>query len=167
MSDKVINIADYLEREGGSAAVAGTMALWGAEGERSRFALPLWRIVRLAQAERGVIFWTERPNASTLQPFVAVDLSHDPARIAVERPWLAPCEDPTAGDLRDLGSDGLIVSLGARDGRTWYLLADGGADRESELDARKREDVLFLAGECAGLLFLRDFADFVDDAVDE
>jgi hypothetical protein len=31
------------------------------------------------------------------------------------------------------------------------------------LEARRREDVLFLAGECAGLLFLRDFADLAGD----
>jgi hypothetical protein len=46
-------------------------------------------------------------------------------------------------------------------------LADGGDEREGPLDARRREDVLFLAGECAGLLFLRDFADAVDDAEEE
>ena len=37
------------------------------------------------------------------------------------------------------------------------------ADPDAEpLGGRDREDLLFLAGECAGLLFLRSFADEVD-----
>jgi hypothetical protein len=32
------------------------------------------------------------------------------------------------------------------------------ASRANPLSSRDREDILFLAGECAGLLFLRDFA---------
>ncbi len=52
----------------------------------------------------------------------------------------------------------MIIHLGARDQRSWFLLADGGGTRMDPLEPRKREDILFLAGECAGLLFLRDFA---------
>jgi len=34
-----------------------------------------------------------------------------------------------------------------------------GGEEDGPLAGRKREDLLFLAGECAGLLFLRDFAE--------
>ena len=61
--------------------------------------------------------------------------------------------------LYDRGSEGLVVYLGAREGRAWSLVVDGSEGRSQELGARAREDILFLAGECAGLLFSRDLAD--------
>jgi hypothetical protein len=161
MSDKIIDITSYLDRGEKLAGAPAMMALWGVDGERSRFALPLWRIVHLARAERGVIFWRNRSGDP--RPFVAVDLSHDPARLTIDSGALPPCEDSTMAGLHDQGRDGLLVCLGARGDRSWYLVADGGTRREGALEARTREDVLFLAGECAGLLFLRDFADSLDE----
>ena len=61
--------------------------------------------------------------------------------------------------LYDRGSEGLVVYLGAREGRAWSLVVDGSEGRAAELGAQAREDILFLAGECAGLLFSRDLAD--------
>jgi hypothetical protein len=167
MADKIIDIARYLDREAGRSDAPATMALWGADGDRSRFALPLWRIVHLARAERGVIFWRSISGDPRPHAFVVIDLARDPARIAVDAEALPVCEENASAALHDLGPDGLLVCLGSRDGRAWCLLADGGSDREAALEARRREDVLFLAGECAGLLFLRDFADLVDDSEEE
>jgi hypothetical protein len=167
MADNIIDIGRYLEREAGRGGTPATMALWGADGDRSRFALPLWRIVHLAQAERGVIFWRAATGDPTPNAFVVIDLARDPARLGVDVASLPDCDAGASADLHDLGRDGLVVCLGSRDGRAWSLLADGGDEREGPLDARRREDVLFLAGECAGLLFLRDFADAVDDAEEE
>jgi hypothetical protein len=164
MVDKIIDIAGYLDRDAGRGSTPATMALWGADGDRSRFALPLWRIVHLAQGERGVIFWRATAgDRLTPNPFVVIDLARDPARLAVDGAALLACEESSSATLHDLGARGLMVCLGARDGRSWCLLADGGRRREDVLEARRREDVLFLAGECAGLLFLRDFADLAGD----
>jgi hypothetical protein len=163
MADKIIDIARYLDRDAGRSDTPATMSLWGADGDRSRFALPLWRIVHLAQAERGVIFWRSLSGTTTPNPFVVIDLGRDPARLSVDEAALPRCDDAASSTLHDLGRAGLLVCLGSRDEREWCLLADGGAGRDSALDSRRREDVLFLAGECAGLLFLRDFADLVDD----
>lgn len=167
MADKIIDIGRYLDREAGRGGTPATMALWGADGDRSRFALPLWRIVHLAQAERGVIFWRGTTGDPTPNPFVVIDLARDPARLGVDVGSLPGCDDGASADLHDLGRSGLLVCLGSRDGRAWSLLADCGREREDPLEARRREDVLFLAGECAGLLFLRDFADVVDDPEEE
>ena len=167
MSDKIIDIARYLDRDASRGHTPATMALWGADGDRSRFALPLWRIVHLAQAERGVIFWQGTDGDRVPSPFVVIDLAQDPARLSVDSAALPSCEDATSAMLHDLGSDGLLVCLGSRDGRAWCLLADGGRQRADVLEARRREDVLFLAGECAGLLFLRDFADLAGDPEDD
>lgn len=164
MSDKIIDIARYLDRDSGRGGRApATMALWGADGDRSRFALPLWRIVHLAEADRGVIFWRSTSGDPTPNPFVVIDLARDPARLTVDGPALPRCEEGASATLHDLGPGGVLVCLGSRNGRSWCLLADGAGKREDVLEARRREDVLFLAGECAGLLFLRDFADLVDE----
>jgi len=133
------------------------MSLWGADGERSRFALPLWRIVYLAGAERGLITYRHVDGSAPPVPFVALDLAREPARTSL------PSELPSFADERqsalfDQGAEGLCVFLGRRAGREWRLVVDGGTRREP-LDARAREDILFLAGECAGLLFQRELGD--------
>jgi hypothetical protein len=163
MSHEIIDIAQYLKRRGAGDVGTGTMALWGAEGERSRFALPLWRIVHLAEADRGAILWRRISGDRTPHPFVVLDLASDPARLDLTGPGAVHFEETDSPTLYDLRADGLVVYLGVRDDRIWCLLADGGGTRDAVLQPRRREDILFLAGECAGLLFLRDFADASDD----
>ncbi|MDA0328225.1 MAG: hypothetical protein O2958_04365 [Gemmatimonadetes bacterium] len=162
MGNEIIDITRYLKREPASDLPRGSMALWGADGERSRFALPLWRIIYLAGAERGLILWREPGGVEDLTPFVALDLAHEPARTDVDPNDVPRFGVDEAPSLLDLDARGLVVYLGARAGRSWTLLVDGGSTRTTPLSARAREDILFLAGECAGLLFLRDLADAVD-----
>ena len=83
MSDEIIDISRYLKREPAHDLPRGSMALWGAGGERSRFALPLWRIIHLAEAERGMIVSCEPDGHGTPEPFVVLDLGADPARTEV------------------------------------------------------------------------------------
>ena len=162
MSDDIIDLGAFLERRAAEEETPpGTMALWGADGERSRFALPLWRIVHVAKADRAVIFWRESGAPGAPTPFIVLDVGRDPARLDLV-PSQTDFGDPDGSQLRDLGSDGVLVHLGTSGNRAWGLLADG-RPPESELDTRSREDVLFLAGECAGLLFLRSLADDVVD----
>ncbi len=163
MSNEIIDITQYLRRSAERDLPPGRMALWGADGERSRFALPLWRIAYLAEADRGVILWRRTSGDRAPHPFVVLDLACDPARIELADTELPFCEETESGALRDLTSEGLIVYLGARDDRVWCLLADGGGTRTEPLQSRQREDILFLAGECAGLLFLRDFDEGVEN----
>jgi hypothetical protein len=139
------------------------MSLWGADGERSRFALPLWRIIYLASSERAVISWADETRQGRMSPFVVLDIGADPARQAID-PDRIPKFDPDEGpSLVDFEGDGLVVYLGARAGRVWTLLVDEVTDRSEPLSRSAREDILFLAGECAGLLFLRDLADEADE----
>ena len=158
MANKIIDLTRYLKRDAETDLPRGSMALWGADGERSRFALPLWRIIYLAQAERGLIVWRSPKGDRAPVPFVALDLTHEPARTELTSglPWFGEDDEPA---LYERGSDGLVVHLGWRCGRTWSLVVDSGDAKATRLAARTREDILFLAGECAGLLFLRDFAD--------
>lgn len=158
MADDIIDLEQFLHRRAGSRAPSGTMALWGADGERSRFALPLWRVVHVADADRGVIFWRSLTGDRTPRPFVVLDLASDPARLE-----LTGTDFPDEStQLDDRVAGGLLVRLGIQDDRVWGLLVDGGGRRQ-RLSARSREDILFLCGECAGLLFLRSFADEADE----
>jgi len=162
MADEIIDLSRIIEQRSDGRAPPGTMSLWGADGERSRFGLPLWRMAHLAGAERGVIFWLGRGQEgdSTPRPWIVLDTASDPAR--TELPVsVAACGAGRAAELHDLGAEGLLVCLGERDGRMWGILADGRRGA-SALTSRQREDILFLAGECAGLLFLRDLADGAD-----
>lgn len=155
MSDEIIDISRYLNREPASDLPRGSMALWGADGERSRFALPLWRIIHLAQAERGLIVSCTPGGHHAPEPFVVLDLGSDPARTDIGPDTMPRYGADEAPSLLDRESEGLAVFLGADDGRVWALLVDGGGERTEALSMNLREDILFLAGECAGLLFLR------------
>jgi hypothetical protein len=166
VGDSIIDLNDYLrrkEKEGAGDEPASTFALWGADGERSRFALPLWRSIYLAGAERGGIVWLP-VGGVTLHSLVVLDLARDPARTEFE-PWMVDSvRGERAPELVEPGVDPhLAIYLGERSERRWFLLIDGGEGRGGPLPTRDREDILFLAGECAGLLFLRDFANEVHE----
>lgn len=166
MADQIIDITRYLDRDDRDEPLTGAIALWGVEGERHRFALPLWRVIHLSGAERGVILWRATSGDRTPKPFVVIDVARDPARLRLEGSWIARCETQERATLHDLGAAGLLVYLGTRADRVWCLLAEGGT-RDGPLDPKRREDILFMAGECAGLLFLRDLADAVDRVADD
>jgi len=156
MADEIIDITRYLNRDAGSEPPEETMALWGAEGERSRFALPLWRILHLSRGERALLIWMPEDRPDLPSPFVVLDVASDPARRHVDPSIIPPFDSESDSLLVDLQADGLVVSLGSRRGKRWILQVDCAADRVTPLSQSAREDVLFLAGECAGLLFLRD-----------
>lgn len=158
MSDDIIDLGEYLRRREEEQEPASTFALWGAEGERSRFALPLWRCIYLASGERGGIVWQLDP-ARDLRPFVVLDLAHDPARTDFPAAAVASLEGAEASSCGEHPPGTVAIYLGKHGARRWYLIVQGDPERMGGLTGRDREDVLFLAGECAGLLFLRDFAD--------
>ena len=159
MSDEIIDLTQYLNRESKDEELSrGAFALWGADGERSRFALPLWRTIYLAQGERGSIVWRDSSGDDAPQAFVVLDLGQDPARLEVDQAAVPLSEDGEPPALYDYGAAGVTIFLCARGDRIWHLVVDGCDKRVGALSAKSREDSLFLAGECAGLLFLRDFA---------
>ena len=155
MADGIIDLTQYLH--GGDGQLPrGTFALWGADGERSRFALPLWRIIYLAGGGRGVLLHRPTEGGGDAEPFVILDLAQDPPRTAIDPASLRGDENSESPAMFDRRGAGLLVRLGARNGREWLILVDPTGDRDGPLEPRVREDILFLAGECAGLLFLKD-----------
>lgn len=163
MSD-IIDLTRYLDdASGDDESPRGAFALWGADGERSRFALPLWRAIYLAGGDRGGIVWRPPGGSVAPVPFVVLDLGQEPARLGFEAAHVAGLAESGAPEMVDRAGDGdLVVFLGERDGRRWYLVTLG-TDGRDPVAASEREDILFLAGECAGLLFLRDFADLAGE----
>ncbi len=155
MADRIIDIRAYLDGEEDDPAPEGAFALWGAEGERSRFALPLWRIIYLAGGNRGAIGRVAQGLPGPLRPLVVLDLESDPARLDLSAIGLPQAGALAAPVLHDRAGD-VVVYLGTNRESAWYLVVDGCAGRDEPLAARVREDILFLAGECAGLLFLRE-----------
>lgn len=160
MSDDVIDLGEYVRKRDGDQEPASTFALWGADGERSRFALPLWRSIYLAGGERGGIVSQADPSVDP-RSFVVLDLAKEPARTGFSRDDLAGFEGLESPAMLEIGRGSLTIFLGERNAKRWFLVIQGASDRTERLPSRDREDILFLAGECAGLLFLRDFADEV------
>ena len=161
MGDGIIDIRKYLDADEDDPSA---FSLWGGEGERSRFALPLWRIIYLAGGDRGGI--VSGPDGrgrqggipGGLDPLVVLDLRSEPARTDFSD--LAPAASVIEESPRlvDLDGGGLLVALGESVGRSWFVAVDGVSERNQPLARSEKEDILFLSGECAGLLFLRDLA---------
>ena len=158
----IIDLGEYLRRrEEAEKAPRTAFAVWGGDGgERARFTLPLWRVVYLAGGTRGGLVWvpSEDERPARLRPFVVIDLAEEPARTRFSPSLVHGMEWSPAPTLRELGVAGLAVHLGEQDGRRWYLVVDETAERESAAEGRVRDDILFLAGECSGLLFFRGLA---------
>ena len=161
VSDGIIDLTRYLKprpEPSGAAGGGGTFALWGAEDERSRFALPLWRAVYLAGGARGGVVSREKAGVgASPQPFVVLDLQHDPADLDFPPAALDPLDGARVPALEEGRGGTVTVALGENEAGVWYLVVDGIPD-DRRLAGRDREDLLFLAGECAGLLFLQSLA---------
>ena len=166
MDEEIIDLAEYARRkEADQEPARATFAIWGGEGERARFALPLWRAAYLAGGSRAsLVRWrvgAEGEEGGGLEPLVVLDLASDPARTTVPEARVEPLLDAVGAPALSRSPEGVSIYLGEREGRRWYLVVDhptesGGAG-EDELD-----DLYFLAGECAGLLFHRELDTHMD-----
>lgn len=90
-------------------------------------------------------------------PFFILDLKQDPARTSFFPPPVALLAQAEAPAVSARVGGGVLVFLGEERERKWFLEVEGGEDRILAT-GKRREELLFLAGECAGLLFFREFA---------
>lgn len=161
MDDNVIDLTKYLNRDaadsvGSSDASRGNFSVWGGEGDQSRFALPLWRSIYLVGGGRGALVWEDPEGVpGVLTPFFVLDLGAEPARVEFAYDLVEGMETAEAPSVIE-GDSGIGIYLGAREGRQWYLVLDDRTGMVGPLQGGVREDLLFLAGECAGLLFFRE-----------
>lgn len=171
MDDDVIDLTKYLDRskavsdigpgtdsgiEPDGGASRGNFSVWGGDGDRSRFALPVWRSIYLVGGGRGGLAWEDREEApGVLTPFFVLDLGAELARVEFGYELVADLETLEAPMVME-SSTGIGIFLGTREGRHWYLVLDERSPTSEALQGGVREDLLFLAGECAGLLFYRE-----------
>jgi len=149
MSEKVIDLAQWKETAAEREEPASTFTVWGEEGERTRLALPVWRAIYLLGGDRGGIL--ELGEGGEVEPFFVLDLASDPARLDFDGATLRRLgerEPPRVEVAPGIGG----VCLAQEEARTWLLLVTGEEVGGEALERRSREDLLFLAGECAGLL---------------
>ncbi len=160
MSDHVIDLQEYLK--GKKEEKRGAFAIWGGDGERSRFALPMWRAIYLIRGNWGALMWGRDDHVPrTLQPFFVLDLEAEPARTEADADLAGGLWSGSGPELKESDYGSVVVLLGTAEGRRWFLVLRGD-QREGPLETSVRDDLLFLAGECAGLLFHRDLAAQVD-----
>lgn len=155
MDDQVIDLHEYLKRR--PETRRSSFAVWGGEGERSRFALPVWRAIYLVGGDRGGILWLDE-NTDRVHAFFVLDLASESPRTEFDLQLLegvrgAGVEAPA---LSEKNPGGAVIYLGSKEARRWFMIVDDGGLAREELDRRKRDDLHFLAGECAGLLFYRE-----------
>lgn len=153
----IIDLGEYRRKR--PEARRSAFAVWGGEGERSRFALPVWRAVYLVGGERGALVWVDdydKPGKQ-LHPFFVLDLASETPRTTFPPELLGELRGNEGGGpiLSETFPGGAAVFLGVGEGRRWFLVVhDGGLPRQP-MDGTARNDLLFLAGECAGLLLHR------------
>lgn len=163
--NRIIDIRTYFKSHRALDEQAA-FGVWGGAGERSRFALPLWRSVYLVGGDWGGIVYLpdgEESEAGAMvsatplagSPFFILDLHSDPARTGALLPPYPEFRDRTAPSVISTPDGGLAILLGRHGGRWWFLLIQGEGGVEGP-EGKDLETLLFLAGECAGLLFLRD-----------
>lgn len=177
MDRNIIDLQGYLADRNSHFAV------WGGEGVRARFALPLWRAAALAKVRRVALL--KRPRSNNEVP-LGPTLVRDARAIASDRSL--QIEETAPVFVLDLGAeearieyDGaiipievqpplvlespetIVVVLGTRGEWDWFLVLDTPGSRLDPLDRHTREQLLFFAGECAGLLEFQGIADGIEE----
>lgn len=181
MDGNIIDLQGYV------ADRASHFAVWGGEGTRARFALPLWRAAALAKVRRVGLLKRPRSEEEALTgptlvldertdalarniqieatvPIFVLDLGADEARLKYDGSVIpAGIEPPIV--LED--QDQFVIALGARGPFDWFLILDTPGENVEELDTLVREQLLFFAGECAGLLEYQGIAEANADLPEE
>ncbi len=153
MDDRVIDLVPYLR--GNEEGHDSTFAIYGGGGSASRFALPVWRAVYLLEGDRGGILALDTDEAE-LTPVFVLDLKEDPARVEFPTPIASLTRLAQKEERIERDPDGgwLSVALGMSDGVSYFMVVTGALDDVVALEELSvRQDFMFLAGECAGLLF--------------
>lgn len=154
MNNEIIDIGRYLGRvPHGEKEPA--FSVWGGEGDRARLALPVWRAIFLVGGDWGGVVSLSSQEGEVPRPYFILDLAEEPARTTAPDAALLRVRDQKAPALAAAPPGEVAVLLGEDGGARWFLQVSG-VDPKASLNGRRRESLLFLAGECAGLLFLKE-----------
>ena len=158
MDERVIDLLGYLE---GKDSKRTHFGVWGGEGVRARFALPAWRAVNLVGASRAGLLYVEESGTPPTALFV-LDLGSDEPRTDFSDTKLPPPTETPRIIFEGTGE--ISVYLCSVGPVHWYLVLSGGAWGRNRLDGEQREQLLFFAGECAGLLLHHGVGEREDDS---
>ncbi len=154
---RIIDIQEYLSRSTGGRS-PGVFSVWGGDGDRARFALPVWRAIYLLGGDwGGIVRLPRNPSDHPPEALFVLDIRQDPARTRCPPESLRPLCGDTVPSVAVTVEGGVGVFLGTDDTSWWFLQIQGAREMGTPTD-RDRETLLFLAGECAGLLFYRELA---------
>ncbi len=155
--DHVIDIRRYLDSSAELLDLRAFSVLGGG-GNRSRLALPIWRAIHLVGGDwGGIVSMSKLQPEQGADPLFALDLKEDPARAAGSPEPLRVFPVGEAPSMTFGKGEGLAVLLGEDDERRWFLQILG-VIKKVPPEGKDRETLLFLSGECAGLLFFRELA---------
>ena len=129
--------------------------MWGGGEERSGLALPLWRAIFLLKGDwGGIVFRSRTKSTPSAEPHFVLDLSEEPARTRVPTDPLDLLAGSEVAQMACTEGGDVAVVLGEDEVQRWFLVVRG-SEIDPPVKGRDRETLLFLAGECAGVLFLR------------
>lgn len=166
----VIHIDDYRVRR--EQRRRDVFALYGADYERSRLVLQLWRAVSLLGADRAAAVWVDEYGPGLAHVYCLLDLAADPPRRSfsldllraawaqgVPGMWDVPDVDRSYSvALPDGVRSGCAIALGSDGARAWFLVVDSHTARQL-VSASVCAELMFSAGECAGLVLHRDLGE--------
>ena len=161
--DDVIDLTRYRDRDTQARSLGAERAsfsVFGGEGDGSRFALPIWRSIYLVGGRRGALVWVPRGGGTAPKAEFVLDLGSDPARTEFKLPNAGAADSSEAPMVLET-ADCVAVFLGMREENNWFLLLDDYGPAGAAA-GYTRGDLLFLAGECAGLLFFRELTEAGD-----
>lgn len=146
-----------------------TLALYSADESRACVLRHLWRALNVAMGDRAAAVWVDEYGSGMVHTFAVLDLGADTPRRsfpldALKLTWKAGV--PGIVDMPDVERTGTvpihgsarsacITSLGSDGMRAWFLIVDATAPRAA-LTTDAVERLMFLSGECAGVLLHRD-----------
>ncbi len=142
------------------------MSLHGVDPVRRSLVEHLAAVTELASADRAAALWIDEYGPGIVHPHLVLDLFADrPRRSFTEErlrearesgvPGVCEYGPDSAPGGRRTGGSGVVVSLGSDGTRSWFLVADSVSAGPS-LAEPVRDEIMFLAGECSGLLLHRD-----------
>ena len=124
----------------------------------------LARLATLVEADRAATVWVDEYGPGLVHPYVVLDLLSDrPRRAFSAEPLRRAWDSGVPGILEVPGSQGrsdasawtLAVPLGSDGTRSWFVVADSVTPRPP-LSRAARDELMFLAGECSGVVLHRD-----------
>ncbi|MGD2070895.1 MAG: tetratricopeptide repeat protein, partial [Gemmatimonadota bacterium] len=167
LKSKVLTLRHFRGRR--SRRRAETFALHLPDLHRTNVLDHLWSALEITAADRAAAVWVDEYGPGLVHPHVVLDVGCDPPRLdfsleLVHRTWqqgvpgLVDIPDgdrsPGPGLAAGVGS-AFAVSLGSDGLRAWFVVVDSPSARP-RLAVDVVEELLFLSGECAGILLHRD-----------